>query len=246
MCPDCRELISAALDREDDPARRGEMDAHLAECADCQRWYDDAAAITRLARTAVVPASPGVDLSVLDAAPRPWRARTAQLLRWTLGSLGVAQFLLGVVQIGTLARDTHHHVGQVASVGHLWHESAAWNFAIGAGFVWIATRRGRAAGIAPTLTVFVAVLTLLSLGDLVAGRVNGMWLLHHGVIFAGYGIIVLLTRRAFDFGDPPGHRGHRRWRLWLDDRASGSRRAPVPADSERLRRSPAAEHRRAA
>lgn len=244
-CDECRQALSARLDGEDHPARPADVDEHFDSCPECQRWFDEAAAITRLARTALV-ASPGrgVPAAVLDAAPTAGRARLARALRWVLGGLGVAQFLLGVAQIAALAGQTHVHSGQVASAGHLWHESAAWNLAIGAGFASIAARRGRPASVVPMLTVFVVMLSLLSAADLVAGRVEAPWLLSHGILLAGYAIIVLLTRPTFDIGDPPGGSRHRRWSLRLDaitrDGHAGMARS--------ARRMPdvAVQHRRAA
>lgn len=236
-CETCRLALSARLDGEEDQAQRAAVDDHLDSCGQCRRWLDDAAAVTRLARTAMaVPASPGVSVAVLDAAPTPWRSRMARALRWILGGLGVGQFLLGVAQIAALAGTTHTHTGQVASAGHLWHESAAWNLAIGAGFVWIAARRGRPSGIAPTLTVFVVVLTVLSVGDLLAGRVEAGWLLSHGALLAGYAIIVLLTRPAFYFGEPPAGRGAGRWVVRLDE-ADGDQSAAGGFRGRRLPRS---------
>ncbi|GAB3860791.1 hypothetical protein [Dactylosporangium cerinum] len=52
-----------------------------------------------------------------------------------LGGFGLAQFVLGIAQAANAA--TAH----VHQAGHVFHESAAWNVAIGAGFAWIATRR---------------------------------------------------------------------------------------------------------
>jgi predicted anti-sigma-YlaC factor YlaD len=213
-CATCREALSARLDGEDHPDERAAVDGHLAWCAPCRDWSDEAAAVGRLLHAAsVVPPSPGIPADVLLAAPGRWRARLGVTLRWLLGALGVAQFLLGATQIAALAGRTHVHEDQVASAGHLWHESAAWNLAIGAGFVFISARRSRPSGITPVLTVFVVTLTLLSVGDVAAGRVQASWLLSHLFILTGYVIVVLLGRPSFQFGDPPGDRAGRRWSL---------------------------------
>jgi Putative zinc-finger len=45
-CEQCREALSARLDGEDDPDERAEVDTHLAECDECRRWVDEAAAVT--------------------------------------------------------------------------------------------------------------------------------------------------------------------------------------------------------
>jgi predicted anti-sigma-YlaC factor YlaD len=219
-CQTCRHALSARLDGEDQPAERAATDTHLDACPDCRRWYDDAARLARLVTGGVMsgPAPPGaVDDVVLDSAPGPWRARLAQALRWTLAGLGAAQIVLGVTQITALAARTHVHADQLASAGHLWHESAAWNLAVGAGFAWIAARQARPAGLLPVLTVFVTLLALLSLNDVASGRVHAGWLLSHGFLLAGYIVLVLLTGPHLDFGDPPANRGTRRWTVERQD-----------------------------
>ncbi|MFF5231630.1 zf-HC2 domain-containing protein [Dactylosporangium sp. NPDC000521] len=226
-CAAFREALSARLDGEDEPIDAALTDAHLRRCADCRAWHADAVTATRLFRVQQVPAQPaGADdlLAALDAhgvlpaadvpsAPRSglqrlarpaaWirgragRARVVLALRVLLGGFGAAQFMLGIAQVTTAATATDLH-GDGA--GHLWHESAAWNVAIGAGFGWIASRRGRPAGALPMLTAFVGLLALLSVNDLLAGRVETERLLSHAFVLAGYAIVIALTRPALDPG----------------------------------------------
>lgn len=61
-CTQCKEALSAQLDGEESPAERGAIDAHLAICAACRWFVDEAARVTRLARTTVVTQTP--DLTV--------------------------------------------------------------------------------------------------------------------------------------------------------------------------------------
>ncbi|WDZ82528.1 zf-HC2 domain-containing protein [Micromonospora cathayae] len=229
-CASCRDALSARLDGEESPGEGPALDAHLASCPSCRRWYDDAAEVGRLLRVALpTPPSRGIPDSVLAVAPSPWWARLSRTLYGLLGVLGAGQFLLGVTQIGALARGTHTHTDQVASAGHLWHESAAWNLAIGAAFGLIAARRVRPAAMVPVLTVFVAVLTLLSLGDVGAGRVQVAWLLSHGFLIAGYGVLLLLRHPLLDFGDPPTGPRSGRWRPVFDDPADEAADLPGPS-----------------
>lgn len=231
-CEDYREALSARLDGEDDPAERGAVDAHLAGCPACRAWSDAAALVTRLARTGPVGREIEIRDEVLDAAPGPGRARTAIALRGLLGALGAVQFLLGAVQIAGAA-STHplHDLESVTGVGpgHLWHESAAWNVALGVGFVWIALRRTRPTGLLPTLTMFVGVLALLSANDVLAGRVDLGRLLSHGFVAAGYAIILVLSRPALDPGPPPAAGGDRgsRWRVSFDEPEAPAVRPPL-------------------
>lgn len=227
-CEQYREALSAWLDGEDDPVERHAVEAHLAECAECRAWMDAAAAVTRLARTSLVSTGPDLNEQLLAAAPGPGRLRVAITLRVLLGVLGAVQFVLGAAQIAGAAGAQHLHSlsGTTVPPNHLWHESAAWNVALGAGFAWIALRRTRPVGILPTLTAFVAVLTLLSANDMIVGRVDLGRILGHGFILAGYLIILALTRPALDPGEPPQRRqpGPSRWRVSLDQESA----TPLP------------------
>jgi predicted anti-sigma-YlaC factor YlaD len=208
-CERYREALSARLDGEDEPVGGAELDAHLAGCPACRQWLEDAATVNRLARTA--PAVAGVDVTeaVLPAMPGRWRGRLAVVLRLALGLLGGAQLLLGLLQITSLeggeADATHGTAMDGATPGHLWHESAAWNVAVGAAFLWIAARRGRPLGVIPILTAFIGVLVLLSGADVLAGRVEPLRLASHGFVLVGYLIVLALSRPVLDL-TPPGLR----------------------------------------
>jgi predicted anti-sigma-YlaC factor YlaD len=207
-CDGYREALSARLDAEQlPPDRVSDLDAHLASCPACRRWQDDAAAVTRRFRTG--PAAAGVDVTgaVLPAAPGRWRARLVITLRLVLGGFGLAQLALGLVQVTALqameAGGLHDSPVDGATPGHLWHESAAWNIAIGAAFLWVAARRGGAAGIVPILSVFIGVLVLLSVSDLATGRVEAARLVSHGFVVTGYLAVLALSRSRLDL-PPPG------------------------------------------
>lgn len=194
--------------------------------------------MTRLVRTGLVDAGPGVDERVLDAVPRRRRERVRPLLRIGLGGLGVVQLVLGLLQVlGFTSGHVHPGIG---APNHLWHESAAWNVAVGAGFVWVALHRSRPSGILPTLTAFVAVLGLLSVNDVLAGRVDSVRLLSHGFLLAGYVIILALSRRGLDPGEPPAGRrdGASRWRVRFDEEPA----APEPPRLRLLPPTPGQAH----
>ncbi|MFC7550106.1 zf-HC2 domain-containing protein [Plantactinospora sp. GCM10030261] len=218
-CEDCREAVSARLDGEDDPRERAAVDAHLAGCPACVRWQRDAVAVTRLARTMPLGTPAGVDDSVFAALPAPGRGRRRLdgVLRVALGVLGGIQLLLGLAQVTGFTM-SHLHAGP-ADPYHLWHESAAWNIAVGAGFVWIAARRTPPTGLMPTLTAFVAVLAVLSINDIVTGAVGATRLLSHAMLVLGYLVLTVIHRRnAGDPGQPPAGRDRTpRWRARFDD-----------------------------
>lgn len=65
-CIQCREALSAGLDEEESAAEPGAVDAHLAICVACCQFADDAARITRLARTtAATTPTPGVSVELV-------------------------------------------------------------------------------------------------------------------------------------------------------------------------------------
>lgn len=196
-----------------------EADRHLAGCDACADWWERVSRLGRLTRTA--NALPTRDLgaeamaAILAAAPR--RSRLPGVLRLALLCVGLAQFLLGVAQISTLAaggQHSHDPVVAAVSSGHLWHESAAWNVAIGAALAWLAWRRTRPGGLLPVMTAFVAVLTLLTVNDAIIGRVEVSRILSHGFVLVGYALLLVLNRRGF--GEPPGDRKPTPWRLPSD------------------------------
>ena len=125
------------------------------------------------------------------------------------------QLVLGLAQVGRGAAADHlHPTGQ-----HLWHESAAWNVAVGAGFLFVAVRRSPPAGLLPMLSAFVGTLLLLSVNDLATGSVGGERLVSHGFLVVGYLITVLLSRPGLRPGGPAPQRQPTpsRWRFGADE-----------------------------
>jgi predicted anti-sigma-YlaC factor YlaD len=185
-------------------------------------------------------------VALAAAAPGPGRRRVALGLRWLLGALGFVQFMLGMAQVSVLSAGAHDHVGGV-SPAHLWHESAAWNIALGAGFGWIALRRTRPAGLIPLLTAFVAMLLLLSANDMWLGSVDRTRLLSHGFVLAGYLCLLALSRPGLDFGDPPaGRRPGPLWPVLGAEPADPAPAAPPLRLVTRARPAPAMRYDRAA
>lgn len=244
-CERYREALSARLDGEDGPAGRVDVDAHLAACPACRQWYADAAAVTRLARIGLAVAGRGVSDQVLDAVPGRARHVRGLLtgLRLLLGVLGVAQLLLAVAQVALPAHGMTMGGGmsgtaQGATGGHLLHESAAWNFALGVGFLLIAWRRRPPAGLVPVLTAFLAALTLLTADDLITAAVGWSRIASHLLVLTGYLVVVLLSRAGGRLDTPPGaSRPDRSWRL---PSADGEAPGAAPRWTRRTRHDDAA------
>src|SRR4051812_29923166 len=143
------------------------------------------------------------------------------MLYVALAVVGAVQLILGLAQVGGGVSGAHVHTGLDATPGHLWHESAAWNVAVGAGFLFIALRRSRPAALVPMLTSFVAMLLLLSVNDLSAARVDTTRLVSHGFVILGWLIVVALSRVTRDSAQPPGDRaaGGNGWHFVEEERA---------------------------
>ncbi|MBW0092988.1 zf-HC2 domain-containing protein [Pseudonocardia sp. KRD-184] len=202
-CGDCRDAISARLDGEDLPGESEQVDAHVAGCAECRAFAERAARVTRLTRTRAVEQVPDLAAAVLAAAP-PVRARRADAVRLALGGVGIGQFALAVS--GVVAGAGHHGAIELAgaSAAHFSHESSAWNVALAVGFLWAAAGGARAAGLVPVVGAFVGVLGALSLVDLLGGRVDPARLLTHGLVLAGFVLLVVLRRLSGDGGGGAG------------------------------------------
>ncbi|MDG4760593.1 zf-HC2 domain-containing protein [Micromonospora sp. WMMD710] len=227
-CEQWREVLSAQLDGEETAAERTAAQGHLDECAECRAWFMAAAAVTRRVRTRLVVEVPDRTAAILAAAAEApparrwwWRPRMPRrgplvaALRATLGLLGAVQLVLGLAQVGRGATADHVH----AAGQHLWHESAAWNVAVGAGFLFVAVRRTPPAGLLPMLSAFVGTLLLLSVNDLATGSVGGERLISHGFLVVGYLITVLLSRPGLRPGGPAPQRQPTpsRWRFGADE-----------------------------
>ncbi len=218
-----------------------DVDAHLDACDACRQWYEDAAFITRLARVdAGSAAIGGIPDSVLEATPRPTRARLANVLRVVLALLGAGQILLAIAQLA----------GPMGAEGgtlmHMTHEFTAWNAAIGASFLFIAWRRTRPAALVPLLTAFVGVLTVLSVDDIVHGDVSAGRLGTHALLIAGYVVVIAMSRPSLNFDAPPGLRQPNHasaWRLGESDEVeteAPSRAATPDSPAASAERRPAA------
>ncbi len=215
-------MLSAQLDGEETPAERSAAEGHLVTCGDCRAWFDAAAAVTRRARTRVVAPAPDLADAILAAVPagpaparRATRGRLVAGLRGALGLVGAVQVVLGLAQVGRGAVGAHAH----AAGQHLWHESAAWNVAVGAGFLFVAARRFAPAGVLPMLSAFVATLVLLSVNDLMTGQVAVSRLVSHAFLVVGWVLTALLSRPGLRPGGPSprqGRTGRSRWRVDLD------------------------------
>lgn len=227
-CDECRVALSARLDGEDDGSAPSDVHAHFDRCAACRTWYDEAAAVTRMARTTSAGEAIDVTDAVVAAAPSRNRVPSALVLRVALAIVAMAQLVIGALQlIGIEVAADHIHLGSLAG-DHSGSESAAWDIAIGAGFLWIAARRGRPTGVLPILTVFVAVLVVLNVTDLINGRTDLAHVAVHSFVAVGYVIVLAMMHPAVAADRPPPGRSH----------GGGSDNSTESPDGARIRQLP--------
>lgn len=193
-CEGAREAISALQDGEDPGMDRALLEAHLEACSRCRDWADDTARVNRLATLAPVDLTdcgpPDLAPAVLAGLRRPERARLRPVLRVALLVVGLVQLAVGL--IGLLPIIDHGLLPVVH--GHLGHETAAFNIAVGAALCWVVANTGRARGPLPLLAVFVAVLAGMEVIDLLVGRVDWIRSVSHLPVLAGLLLTWALVR----------------------------------------------------
>lgn len=187
-CEPFRDALSAIADGEVAPVGEDVLQTHVRGCARCRRF---AAASDDLARRLrVAPAEPVPDLtaSILAAVDSPdvarSRARFAQL-RGLLGLVGITQLLLAVPTL----------VAAGALATHVTREVGVFEVALAIGFVVVARRPARAGGLLPVAAVVAALVTVTSLGDVVAGTTSLWQESTHLLEVAGTGLLWALDRR---------------------------------------------------
>lgn len=207
-CSAYREAASARLDGEALGMSDEALDDHLAGCADCASWVDQAVRLNRLARISRAQVPDMAD-AILDAAPLPRRRGPAG---WAVRTLRIA---LGVIALAQLSISAPSLVGEdmaMPMATHASHESAAFNIALGVGFLAVAMAPGRARAALPIAGTFILVLGVLSIADLADGAVGFGRLATHLAAMAGVLVMLGLARatpRAMDA--PPGGRAGRGW-----------------------------------
>ena len=183
-CERCREAISARIDGEPSLTREAELGRHLAGCAGCRRWEQAAGGVTRAVRLHRADAVPDLTDAILQAVAtdprRPATVPTPAVIRITLALVAVAQLFIAAPAL--VGRD-------LGATVHVAHEQGAWGLALAAALALAAWRPSRAGALLPFLAVFVVAMGVLSLSDVVAGRVTPGAELPH--LMAAVGLAVL-------------------------------------------------------
>jgi predicted anti-sigma-YlaC factor YlaD len=191
-CQTWREAISARIDGEDGGLALAGLERHLAECPACLAWQAEAIRVTRSARLRPAELVPDLAARVMSAVemervvarPDPTDQRRADtapaVIRLTLALIAAAQILIAVPAL--IGND-------LGATIHVAHEQGAWSLALAAALAAAAWRPSRAAGLLPLLAVFVGCMSLLTVSDIIAGRVAPTAELPH--LMAAVGLLLL-------------------------------------------------------
>jgi predicted anti-sigma-YlaC factor YlaD len=188
-CERCRTAISARLDDEDAGVPSVDVHAHLARCASCRAFEVDVTSLHRVLRVAPAPEVPDLTARILASigdTPRSSTHRDAW--RACLAVVAVIQIVLGLpaLVLGTdagLPVHTARHLGSFA-------------VALGVGFLVVAVRPDRAAGLFPLAAALVACLVLTSAVDVASGRTAALGELTHSTELLGLALCWIVGRSA--------------------------------------------------
>jgi predicted anti-sigma-YlaC factor YlaD len=187
-CTACREAISAQLDNEAEGLDADRVQAHLAHCAACQAYWAQANRLHRSLR--LRPAEPVHDLTATILARIGHAAGGRE--RWQLQlrvGLAVVAVLGGVVALPTLL------LGEGADAPmHVARELGSFQVALAVGFLAIAWRPTRAAGMLPVVAVLTLCPALIGVLDLIAGRAQAPTESQHLLQLVGLVLVWLLAR----------------------------------------------------
>jgi len=188
-CERCRTAISARLDDEDPGVSSADVHAHLTECTSCRAYEVDVTSLHRTMRVTPAPQVPDLTpriLASIDGAPRSSPHRDAW--RAGLGLVAVVQIVLGLPALvlgadAGLPVHTARHLGSFA-------------VALGVGFLLVAVRPERAAGLFPLAGALVACLVLTSAVDVASGRTAALGELTHSTELLGLALCWMVGRSA--------------------------------------------------
>lgn len=189
-CGRWQEAVSARLDGEDPGIGQEALDAHARVCRDCRQFAGAAGALDTLP----VPRPPeaaGRSVGILAAVRAADRAAARRrppaphgAVRPALALVGMAQLLTSLPYLVSLAD------------AHVMRDLAAFELALGVGFLVAAARPATAAGLLPTAGALVVVLGVVVVADVISGRAAAASEAVHVTEAAGVGLLWLLASRT--------------------------------------------------
>jgi predicted anti-sigma-YlaC factor YlaD len=181
------EAISAQLDGEDLGMSAAELEDHLSRCAACRDFEAEAISVNRAVRIRQYKPVPDLALEIADtiqnARPRA-KSRTRLRFRLLLGLTALAQLALtGPALFG----------GDPDIPPHAAHELGSFGVALGAGFLAVAWRPARAAGLAALTAVVAAGLLVTAAADVASGVTSAIHEMGHLPELIGFALVWILA-----------------------------------------------------
>lgn len=184
-CEQCRKALSARMDGEEPGLPDGALDVHLTTCAGCREFTAAVGALDVLATgSAGTPPDRSADIMSVVRAERRAAQRRPQpvpVARLALGLVGIAQLLTALPFMWSLTG------------AHTVRDLAAFELALGVGFVVAAVRPVTAAGLLPTAAALVAILAVVVVGDVAGGRVGAGAEAAHATELVGVALLWLMA-----------------------------------------------------
>jgi predicted anti-sigma-YlaC factor YlaD len=164
-CNQARFGISALQDEEAPLVDLPQLERHLAGCAACRAWREEAHEVTRQVRLQLAVPVRGPSQQVLEAIAASSgrrRIRSATLTRVGLVLVALVQIVIAEPMLLS---------GSYRGVPiHVAHEMGSFELALAMGFLVAAWRPSRAAGMRSLVAAVAALLVATAVIDLLAGR----------------------------------------------------------------------------
>jgi predicted anti-sigma-YlaC factor YlaD len=202
-CRHWREVASAMLDGEADADEERALDQHLASCAACRSWRNQAQSIGRSMRVREAESVPDQTEAILARADAEAdRRRLCWALRVAVGVVGLVE---AIFAIGDFVDES----GTSAFV-HAERHSGAFALAFAVALIVVAVQPERVRGLLPMGVVLAAIVVVTSIVELVQGESPAFGELRHLLELAGVALMALLGRVHAQLGARPGHGGRHR------------------------------------
>jgi predicted anti-sigma-YlaC factor YlaD len=168
-CDECRLELSAILDGEGSPTRRGAVAEHLADCDACRAWQRSVERLHRRVRVQPADAVPDLGPAILARAHVPDPGR-GEWIRTALAVVAVTELVLALPAL------FGHDAG--ASV-HLARHIGSLSIAMAVGYVYAAWRPVRAYGLLPIALALAGCMIVTAVLDITTGRAGAVGEAHH-------------------------------------------------------------------
>lgn len=189
-CDRIREALSARLDGEAADLPEHLVDEHVAGCAECAAWQQQALSLA--ARVVTQTTGPDLVGPVLSAVRADEAQRAARRRRATATRVGLA--LIALIQLALSGPGLilgHDHTAPI----HVAHEVGSFDAALALGLLLAAIRPRLAAGMLPLVAAITGLLLLTAGSDVAAGRTSAMTESPHLLDLAG-GLLLLRLATA--------------------------------------------------